>query len=280
MDSYEIIQQVRHDLGETDEAHWTDLALLRKLNIEQQRVWRELGMTAGEWLTANSSVLVSSGVMSLPTNCAKPLYVETASGYEVPIMGFRESRAYASNIRTTYEAPYYIAYVQGNSIRFNDTTLNGYMTLWYLEKVKDVLYGVAGANCAASSLHLDSTKQPYLTDDYYSGMTVNTYDATTGARKLNSTVSDYVGSTLIATITGTPAEGDLYGSELGAPEEAEPVILSRMLVNCLAKPSSALDPKYFEYHLSVMRAEERNWRNWIETRVPGNRSVRICEVLP
>lgn len=275
MDAYEILQQVRHDVAETTEAHWTDLALLRKLRMECARIWRELSLQPGGYAMTSGSVTVTDSVITLPSDCAKPLYLETDQDVEVVIRGLRESRYDYVGAVTTFDGTYYTAYQEGETLKINADSVNGTWTLWYLKRMDEVLYGVAGGSSGASALHLEAAMQPSQTDDTYNGLSVFTYDATTGARKLSTVITDYAGATLVATITGTPASGDYYGSELGLPLECEDVLLGRIVLSCLAKVSSAIDPKYFEYQRELVRDAEKTWKAWLETSIPGSRSVRV-----
>jgi hypothetical protein len=275
MDAYEMIMQIRHELGETVEAHWQDLALLRKLNMEQTRCAQEIALQTGDWVMTSGTVTFTSGEATLPSDCIKPVYLEDSDQNEVPFRDLRDMRYDYATAATSFDGAFYTAYLKGNTIVLSSDTVSGSWTLWYYARVKDLAFGAAGASSGASALHFEAANQPSLANDYYNDVEVNTYDASTGARKLSTTITDYVGSTLVATITGTPTAGDLYGTVSKLPDEATLLMMQRALVSALAKPSSAIDPKYFEYQLGALRDQERTWKAWLETRIPGSRSVRI-----
>jgi len=274
MDAYEMIDQIRHDLGEASEAHWGDRALLRKLNLEQSRLWTQLALQAGDWLVTSESVTVANSTITLPSNCAKPIYLENADGYPVFIEGTVRERKLNEFVNVNFDNGLYSAYLVGDYLKLTRAGISGTWTLWFIERFKDMAQGEAGENSGTNALHLDVEMFPSPEDDYYNGLAVNVYTVA-GVPKLATTISDYVGSTRVATVTGTPAIGDRYGTVCQLPEEAHGLLLTRVVVNCLAKPSSAIDPKYFEYHTSLLRAMENDWARWIETRVPGSRAVRI-----
>jgi len=275
MDAYEAIMQIRADLGETAEAHWTDLALLRRLNIEQRRVASKVMLQAGDWLLTSGDITITSGEGTLPSACAKPIYLETDGGDEVPVRGLREVRYDAGDDLTSFDSTFYTAYLKGNTLVVSSDSASGTWTLWYYKKVRELAYGLAGTSSGASALHFEAANQPSQADDYYSSAGVNTYDASTGARKLSTTITDYAGATLVATVTGTPASGDAYGTESELCDEAMDVALQQTLLAALANPASALDPKYFEFHREVLKDYQRTFANWLETRMPGSRAVRI-----
>ena len=274
MDAYALVEQVRHDIGEREEAHWSNRGILRKLNLEQKRLWMQLALQAGDWLVTSASVTVTDSSILLPSRCAKPIYLENEDGYPIEIEGTVRERKLNEFVNVNFDNGLYSAYLQGNYIKLTRTGISGTWTLWYIERYRDMAYGEAGPNSAASALHFDPDMWPSPEDDYYNDLAVNTYTVA-GVPKLATTITDYVGTTRIATITGTPAHGDRYGTVCSIPEEGHGVLLARTVLSCLAKPSSAIDPKYFEYHAALLRSVERDWAQWIDTRIPGARAVRI-----
>jgi hypothetical protein len=275
MDAYEMLNQVRNDVGELTEVHWSDLALLRKLNFETLKLWMQLGLQAGDILLKSATVTFASSEVALPSDCDKPIYLENGDGYAVPIsLTVREKNLFATAPYLSYNLNY-SAYLQGETLKLNQAGISGNWTLWYYGAYKDMAYGTGGASCGASALHFDAAKQPSIVDDYYNTLTVNTYNSSTGARKLTSTISDYTGSTLVAVVTGTPAAGDIYGTENQLPIQGHWLVVQRVILSCLSKPSAAIDPKYFEYTMVALKDYEATWNRWIETRIPGSRAVRI-----
>jgi hypothetical protein len=96
--------------------------------------------------------------------------------------------------------------------------------------------------------------------------------------KLVDTITNYVASTTIATITGTPASTDLYGTVSQLPEEAHYLIVLMTTVLCMAKPGSDFDPTYLQFYQRELVAAKREWEEWISQRVLDSRHVRVTEV--
>ena len=275
MDAYQAMLQLRANLSEPVEVHWKDLELLNKLNYEYKRIWMQLAMQAGDWLATSASVTVTAGVITLPATCGKPLYLEDENNRIIPFAGtMRERRLY--ELPTAFGVGLYVSYVTRDSIVANNTALSGTWTLWFIKRFVPMIYGVAGASSGAAALHLEAAQQPSMADDTYNDLDVNTYTIATNAQVLADTITDYTGSTQIATVTGTPAATtDGYGTVLEQPEEADGLLIARTTLSALAKPSTSIDPKYFEYQNAVMRSMEQSWKDWIETRIPGSRQVRV-----
>lgn len=271
-----IAQEVRENVGEESESHWTDLGILRKMNFAYKQLWMQLAMQAGDWLLYEGTITLTDSEGSLPSDCAKPVYMEDSNGYVIPINLTVREKKRSEFVNTAFEESTKIAYLVGNTLVVNQTGLSGTYTLWYVKRFVELAWGTCGANCAASALHLDSTMNPSITNDYYNGVGVVVYDATAGVN-LDTTITDYVGSTLIATITGTPVQNDYYGTKIELPEEALPVLVWRVTLSCMAKPSAALDPKYYEFAANQLAQADRLWREWISDRVPGSGAVRITE---
>ena len=95
MNARYMVLDVRSGIGESTAAHWTDLEILRKLNLAQNKAYKILAQTDGDWLIKKDRLTASSSVITLPSDCAKPAYLEDVSSEtEIPILSsFRERRA-------------------------------------------------------------------------------------------------------------------------------------------------------------------------------------------
>jgi len=277
MDAYKMFMEVRQNIGEESASHWTDREILMKLNGTQKRLWSKLGQVPGDWLVDSVSVTALASVITLPSDCAKPIYLEDSSGYEIPISDTVREKRLTDPTGLSLESPGLIAYPLGNTLVINTTGDSSTYTLWYIARYRDLALGVAGANSGANALHLEAGMMPRIEDDYYNDAKVRTYTTGTYAPELEDTITDYVGSTLIATVSGTPAETDLYGTVSQLPEESYMVMVWQTTVDCLAKPSAAIDPKYFRYANAILKEHMIDWEYWISSRVPGSHKVRRTE---
>ena len=275
MDAYEMYLEIREQIGETTEAHWTDAGILRKLNMNYKALWGQLAMQAGDWLGASVSVTASASVITLPSDCGKPLYLEDSNGYQIPILGTVREKRLTDPVGAKLEEPGLIAYPLGNTLVINKSGDASTYTLWYVKRYQNMHFGVAGASSGAAALHLESTNAPSMTNDYYNGLGVNWYVGSTGAIVAEDTITDYVGATMVATVSGTPtATTHSYGTVSELPEEGDLYLIQRTVAGCLAKPSAAIDPKYYQFALDRMKEAKADWVEWISSRVPGGGHVR------
>jgi hypothetical protein len=92
-----------------------------------------------------------------------------------------------------------------------------------------------------------------------------------------ATISDYVGSSGTATVAGTFSTDSVYGTETDLPEEAIPALTQIATVELLTKPSSAIDPKYFEYARAELKDTVQLFQDWASTRVKNSQRIRSQE---
>ena len=81
MNAKDQLDLLRDYIGEASASHWSDLNLLRRLNVAQRKIAVNVAMTPGNWLVTSASVTPSDSVITLPSDCGKPIYLEeTTSG--------------------------------------------------------------------------------------------------------------------------------------------------------------------------------------------------------
>ena len=277
MNAYFMLSDLRDNVGESAGAHWDDAELLRKLNQANLEVGFLVSENPGDWLLKSTTLTPVASVITLPSDCAKPVYLEeTTPGREIPFWNtVRERRVTRSSPSGLYSGSLN-AYMVGNTIEVNKDSYTEGVTLWYERKLIDLSAGTIGTG-AASSLQFAVANEPSGVDDYYNGVTVECMDATTKVVEIVSTISDYAGSTYTATITGTPTTADLYGTIPQIPREGHALIVLKATLMCIAKPSSSLDPEVFDNFEKIVRRAERRFEEWISTRIKNSQGVRITE---
>ena len=84
--AYEMLEMLRNNIGETEESHWKDKLLLRRLNVEHLEVAKLVLDSPGDWLMKKSDSLTPvASIITLPTDCVRPAYIEeVSSGRVVP----------------------------------------------------------------------------------------------------------------------------------------------------------------------------------------------------
>jgi len=272
-----MLTEVRDNVGESTESHWGDNDLLRKLNLSYRLRATELLSVPGDWLVTSTDLTPSSSVITLPDDCVKPIYLEEKdNGRAIDFsMTIRERRTSRLSGTTLYSGVV-DAYFVGNTIEINMDDYGEEVTLWYQRRVPNLHTGTADAG-GSTSLTFEVANEPSFEDDYYNGVTIEIVNGT-GSRT-QTTVLDYVGSTKVATLAaGTYDSDSVYGTVSDLPEEANDFIILDATIRALAKPSAAIDPKYFEHLYSLWKIAKRAWDDFTSTRLSGANRTRITEV--
>ena len=282
MNAADMLQQVREDLNEASAAHWGDLEILRRLNRAQDRVGRIVTRSPGQWLVKSKDVTPVDSVITLPNDCAKPLYLESKSeGVPIPWLGSvawrRVSRAAGASVPSFEVGLTREAYPLKDSIEVNESGFTTECTLWYEQRVPKLHTGTAGSGTGASALEFADDRELVFLDDYYNGVTVEVVDQTSSIVDIRSEITDFVASSRVATITGTPASGDTYGTVSVLPEETHELIVVWATVMCLQKPASTVDEKVIGYWREDLRTLRSDVENWLASRVPEGMNMLIGE---
>ena len=278
INAYYLLQDVRDNLHESSEVHWDDAEILRKMNQVQMEMAMHLMMIPGGWLLKSGSVTPVASVITLPSDCAKPVYLEvTADNIPLRIQTNVNDRSF-SRLAVNQSGNVYEAYMLRNSIEVNMSGFTDPCTLWYHERVPDLHAGTAATGTGASALTFDKDNEPRFADDYYNNVTVEIIDQTSGIVDISSNISDYAGGTVTATITGTGAAGDFYGTISKLPDECQMVLVLKATLRLLSKPSAAVDDKYFERFTKMEHESWLTMKQWFATRANDARHTRITEV--
>lgn len=282
MNAYEMLEQVRYNIGETTEAHWKDKMLLRQLNLEHSEVARKILDSPGDWLLEKSSSLTpSASQLSLPSDCVKPAAIEeVSSGRVVLVRGTVRERRVGRQAGTTLSTGTVEAYLIGDKIEVNMDSYGEACYVWYQKRVKELHAGICGAGSGSTSVVFEAAHWPSGVDDYYNDITVEVRDATTHVLNAKQAITDYVGGTFTATIAAAavaPASGDFYGTLSQLPNEALPVVILRATTKALARPSSTFEKEIFAFFRSELRKAEEELDEFLATRISGSTYSRIVE---
>jgi len=290
MNAKDQIEILRDNVNEAVAAHSTDLELLRRLNFAQRIVAKMVGMSPGHWLVVSKSVTPVDSVITLPADCAKPIYLEeTATGEEI---SWLDGGVGLKNFTNAVGADWNIggkeAYLLMNTIVVTKPSFTTACTLYYQIRIPDLHAGYAVTGSGASALVFDTSVVAAATDlgtgraikfvdDYYNGSVVEVIDGTSGIVDIISTISDFTASSATAVITGTPAANDLYGTVSRLPEEVHNLMVLEATIGALMKPGSSLDEKIIQYHMAEIKRERKLVDEWLMSRYPSG-GVVIGEV--
>lgn len=275
MNAYWMLKMLRENVAEASAAHWSDAELLRKLNLAQARVANITLLAPGDWLVKSDDLTPAASIVTLPSDCAKPVYMEEASsGYEIPIRGTVRERRLTRMTGATSDQGALEAYRLKGSLEINRSGYTSGVTLWYQQRVPDVHAGTADAG-GAKSISFDTANDHSVVDDYYNGVTI---EVVSGTGIAVTTVSDYTGATGVAvTVAGTFSTDSVYGTVSLLPEEAHYVIVLLATVQCMAKPSSDIDPEIFKQYYVLVKGALKDYEEFISSSESGSKHVRVTE---
>lgn len=273
MNAYEMRTEIRENINEETADHWSELDILHKLNKAQRLTAIKLGLATGDWLIKQSDALApSSNQITLPSDCAKPIYMETVtSGYPISFNYTVRDRRANRQSGTSLSTGYNEGYLLQDTIEINADTFTDTVYLWYQRRVPDLMFGTAGAGGAAS-LTFPSAMRPKIEADYYNGVELEVVSGTGSPAR--DTITDY-SAAFVCTVTGTYSTDSVFGTITEIPEEGIPFMLLTATLDCLARPSAALDPKYFEYFKIQQRDAKKDFEQWVENRSSGSVRTRM-----
>lgn len=266
MNAYDMYLDTRENIGEDTASHWGNPEVLRKLNANQRRVGRKLGMVLGDWLVTHEDLTPSSSVITLPWDCARPVYMEEkSSGCPIP------NNTTVRERRASRGLEYYF---EGNTLVVNKDSYSTVVTLWYQRRILDMAFDKIGdTSSGENAIVIAAAQFPRLLDDYYNGLMVEVVGGT-GIGTI-AEVTDYDGGTRKLTLTGTFGITSQWGTVSQLPEECHDLIVLMATLQLLAKPSSAIDPKYFEYYATLAAKAEKDFDEWVATRRSGSQRTQI-----
>ena len=276
LNAYQMAKDIRDSLNEVTASHWTDLAILRKMNKAQAKLAMLLSMSIGDWLLVSTDLTPVNGLVTLPSNCAKPVYLENKdNGTEIQFSLTVRERQVTRITGVDIDQLEPDAYMFGEYLQINQDNYSSQVTLWYEKNVPDLHFGIGTTGSTTNALAFQVTNIPVPRDDYYNNVYVSIVGGTgIGTRAL---ITDYTGSTGLATVSGTFSTDSAYGTETVLPEQAIVPLTQMATVELLSKPSSAIDSKYFEFAKLEMRDTLDIFKDWISTRVKNSQRLRPQE---
>jgi len=276
MNCYNIFSDVRSNLSESTAKHWADVDILRKINAEQRKWATIIASHPGDWLVTSSDITPSASLITLPSDCAKPVYMEEkSSGIPIPITTNVRDRRYTRGIGSTLFDGYTEAYPIKDYLEVNKESYTSEVTLWYQKRIMDLICGTGDTGSGAAAIIIPIAMEPSMVDDYYNNAVIECTGGTNAGTR--DTVTDYTASTRSLTVTGTYGTDSTFGTVSELPKECHDVIPLGATLTLLAKPSSAVDPKYFQYFNSEYRRSRKDLIEWLSTRISGSNRTRLTE---
>lgn len=238
--------------------------------MAQRKIAVAVAQTPGDWLLKSADVTPSSSVITLPSDCSKPIYLEEkSSGKPLRWLESVTHRRVSRSIGTSLDyAGSREAYPLLNTIEVNQDSFSTECTLWYQIRVPNLHTGTATSSSGASALGFQADRERIYLADYYNNAYVEVIDNSSGVVDIRSEITDYSAAG-VATITGTAAENDTYGTISRLPEETHMLIVMEATVLAMMKPSANLDMTVYRHYRDELRETRKEVYGWLESRILG-----------
>ena len=277
MNIYDATKDIRDLLGESTAAHWSDRLILRTLNRTHRRYYLKMSMTMGDWFVKRSDALTpSSQAISIPADCAKPIYLEEVSSRQEITMdiSIRERAA-----TLDYDTSYIVygpprAYVLKDTIVINKLNYSNNLYLWYEQRCQNLHAGTASAG-GSNYLDLEDSHGHSQEDDYYNGLFLEVISGTGAGTRAE--ITDYVASTRRLTVSGTFDSDSVYGMVPLIPDEAYDAWIAKSHVALLSKASGVISEEYVKTAIADARDADGMFNDWCQTRVKNTMRIRQSE---
>lgn len=226
LNAYEMIAQMRIALNEYSSAFMTgvvdagahnNLRLIQHINNAQRYIHAMLKKrTPGLFRKTNDTLAVTDSVITLPGDFGVLELLRDSSGLQIfPLETKSRKRSSSAGSDQFY-------YREGNLLKLDKAGVTGTVELIYFRRIPELTYGQAQATSGASSLVMQSNAKAIV--DYYNGVGIeNVTD------EVVDTISDYT-AVRVATVGGTWAEDDWYGTISVIPEDFHPFIVDLALI--------------------------------------------------
>ena len=261
MNAYMQMLDVRDNVGEEAGAKWDNAGIQRKLNGAQRRLAMILSMSPGDWLVKSADLTPSDSLITLPTDCMKPVALETTLDKQpIPIRTNVRDRSVGRLPASALGTLEYEAYLLKDYIEVNVDSFTTQVTLWYQQRVPDLALGVVTTG-GVSTLVLQAANEPNGNDDYYNGVVIEVIDTNFNINIVSS-VSDYDGGTFTITLVGAPTSSDFYGTISELPEECHELMILMATTKLLASPGAAIDPETFQFFVNERNGLLKEFKEW------------------
>lgn len=283
MNAYEMREVLRNNIGEGTAVHWSNKILTKRLNECYLEVGRLVVDSPGDWLLKKSdSITPSLNRLTLPSDCLRPAYVEeVGSGRKIWINGsVREREGELISTGSSALLGMIRGYLLGNYIEIDSPNYGEACYVWYQPRLVELACGTCQTGTDATHVAFNQANWPSGEDDYYNGLTLHVRDVTSNVLNVNTIITDYVGSTGIATVASavaTPAATDFYGTVPQIPRELLDLVITKATVKSLARPNSTFEKEIFAFWKSLLKDAEEQAQDFLAARLSGSSYVRVVE---
>ena len=276
--AYSMMENLRESLSESSAKHWSDRALLAALNKSLASVYRLVAAAPGDWYLERMGPITPISGKVLFTGIAaygiRPAFLEVVSdGSHIPIViNARDKRVtYQRANGLSYTNDLY-AFIYKDAIQVNQEGFSSAVYLWF-ERATAMMHAGTAAAGGVQSLTLQASQDASIDNDYYNGETIEIVSGTGSGTR--TTVSDYIGSTRVATLAaGTFGAGSVYGTVPNIPEPGLDLLINQALLFAYFKPGAILAKEYVYLIRDEVNRARVEFEAWLSARVKETRRVR------
>ena len=206
----------RHN-GTSTSGPFDNTWIVNKINVAQKDIYNILMKRIPENFLTSASLTFTNSIATLPWDFGKRKRLVDDHGSKVFLssVDVLPTNAGVGSDQLFYQ--------KGRTYVLNKAGVTKTYTLYYYTKPRDMHQGTASAG-ASTSITFASTAK--VIADYYNGLTLENITA-----DWVNTISDYTAAR-VATITGTAAASDYYGTVSELPEEFHHLIAPRAIQLC------------------------------------------------
>lgn len=231
--AFEILSQVRYGLNEYSDAKvkGTDATgaflneeLTRYINNAQNHLWSILFEQFPEYFLKSASLVFTSSVATLPSDCFKIKEISNSDGYPIKPIGVDQRHILNDGSKYGY-------YRYGNTVRIDQDSVTDTGTIWYYWQCRELDTGLTSAGGALSTTLATTAK---AIADYYNDMLIeNVTDSTV------DTITDY-SAARVCVVSNTWAASKYYGIISELPTIFHPLIPDYAILQLKKSPKSPL----------------------------------------
>ena len=239
LNCYQLVSDVREGVNEFSTGYlqgtdtsgaFTNTKILARINEAVRFLWNLTFVRAPEDYLTSSDLTPVASVITLPADFMKLRRLEyKASGQKIHQYNVDQKASLGVTGSKYLYRPY-----QRKYLRIDQDNVTDQVTAWYFKRPRDIHFGQAQSGSGSNALKMPSATG-VNEDDFYNGMTVEDITAA-----LVSTISDYVGSTRVATVAGTVTANDWYGLVPEIPEEFHHLVTPKAVLLLKNDPKSPI----------------------------------------
>lgn len=271
----EVYDKLDQREDEPQDPTWTLGEIVRAANRAQDYIVREMQSCSRNWhlkYVDTQTITANSRTVTMPSDCRNIRLISELGSDGEELQRWEPGRPEDSG-RTPFR---FIPQPHLNTVLLSETpTSQATLRVWYQPYQYPVVHGIAQT---AGSTTIQLADHESSEDDIYNGLEIYVSSGT-GAGQ-TKTITDYVGSTRIATVsswTTVPSTDSYYTSRPSLPRDADLVFLYTLLCNLVEKNDGERYGQFFNersLHMAALKKYAQHYEQagpqTIINKMPGS----------